>query len=260
MAEKEITVEQKLRTLYDLQLIDSRIDQIRAIQGELPLEVQDLEDEIEGLNTRLGRLTEDYQKAEENLKALKKAIIESKDAIIRYETQQKSVRNNREYDALRGEIEYEELNITHAEKLIREASVKIEAHKANIALTEEKIQTLGGKLSVKQSELDGILAETQREMESLQEKADEISAQIEPRLLTAYRKIRARVHNGLAVVSIDRGASEGSYFTIPAQRQIEIAMRKKIIADENSGRILVDPVLAAEEREKMAPLFANFEI
>lgn len=260
MAEKELTVEQKLRTLYDLQLIDSRIDQIRAIQGELPLEVQELEDEIEGLSTRLSRLVDENKNYEDEVKALKKAIVESKDSIAKYEAQQKHVRNNREYDSIGKEIEYQGLKIQHAEKMINDSGEKLEAQKARIADTENKIQQLGANLGVKQSELDGILADTKREQEMLQAKSDEIATQMDPRILMSYRKIRARVHNGLAVVSIDRGASEGSYFTIPPQRQIEIAQRKKIIADENSGRILVDPELATEEREKMAPLFANLDI
>ena len=255
MAEKELTVEQKLRTLYDLQLIDSRIDQIRAIQGELPLEVRELEDEIEGLSTRLSRLVEENKNFEEQVKKLKNTIVESKELITRYEAQQKNVRNNREYDSISKEIEYQNLEIEHAEKLIGESGAKLDLQKARIAETKEKVAELGTHLGVKQSELDSILADTQREMETLQVKADEIAAQIEPRLLLAYRKIRSSVRNGLAVVSIDRGASEGSYFTIPPQRQIEIAMRKKIIADENSGRILVDPELATEEKEKMKAAF-----
>lgn len=255
MAEKELTVEQKLRTLYDLQLIDTRIDQILAIQGELPLEVRELEDEIEGLTTRLARFTEENKNFEEQVKTLKHTILESKDLIARYEEQQKHVRNNREYDSISKEIEYQNLEIEHAEKLIRESGAKLEMQKARIAETDEKLAALKEHLEIKKNELENILAETRREHDSLQEKAEEIIAQIEPRLLFSYRKIRERVRNGLAVVSIDRGASEGSYFTIPPQRQIEIAMRKKIIADENSGRILVDPELAREEREKMEQIF-----
>lgn len=255
MAEKELTVEQKLRTLYDLQLIDSRIDQIRAIQGELPLEVRELEDEIEGLSTRLSRFVEENKNFEEQVKKLRNTIVESKELIVRYETQQKNVRNNREYDSISKEIEYQNLEIEHAEKLIGESGAKLDLQKARITDTKDKLAELEAHLVVKRSELDSILADTQREMETLQAKADEIAAQIEPRLLLAYRKIRSSVRNGLAVVSIDRGASEGSYFTIPPQRQIEIAMRKKIIADENSGRILVDPELAAEEKEKMKAVF-----
>ncbi len=255
MAEKEITVEQKLRTLYDLQLIDTRIDQILAIQGELPLEVKELEDEIEGLSTRLERFTQENKSFEEQVKTLKHTILEAKDLISRYEEQQKHVRNNREYDSISKEIEYQNLEIEHAEKLIRESGAKLEMQKARIVETEEKLAGLKEHLSVKKGELESILEETRRENEALQQKADEIVTEIEPRLLFAYRKIRERVRNGLAVVSIDRGASEGSYFTIPPQRQIEIAMRKKIIADENSGRILVDPELAREEREKMEAIF-----
>ncbi len=255
MAEKELTVEQKLRTLYDLQLIDTRIDQIRAIQGELPLEVRELEDEIEGLTTRLERFVQENKNFEEQVKTLKHTIVEARDLIARYEEQQKHVRNNREYDSISKEIEYQTLEIEHAEKLIRESGAKLEMQKSRIEETEAKIASLKEHLETKKGELENILEETRREHDALQEKAYQIVTQIEPRLLLAYRKIRERVRNGLAVVSIDRGASEGSYFTIPPQRQIEIAMRKKIIADENSGRILVDPELAREEREKMEEIF-----
>lgn len=257
MAEKELTVEQKLRTLYDLQLIDTRIDQILAIQGELPLEVKELEDEIEGLTTRLERFTQENKNFEEQVKTLKHTIVEARDLIARYEEQQKHVRNNREYDSISKEIEYQNLEIEHAEKLIRESGAKLEMQKTRIQETEGKLESLKSHLETKRGELETILEETRREHDTLAEKAEQIVAQIEPRLLLAYRKIRGRGRNGLAVVSIDRGASEGSYFTIPPQRQIEIAMRKKIIADENSGRILVDPELAREEREKMEEVFKN---
>ena len=166
MAEKELTVEQKLRTLYDLQLIDSRIDQIRAIQGELPLEVRELEDEIEGLSTRLSRLVEENKNFEEQVKKLKNTIVESKELITRYEAQQKNVRNNREYDSISKEIEYQNLEIEHAEKLIGESGAKLDLQKARIAETKEKVAELGTHLGVKQSELDSILADTQREMET----------------------------------------------------------------------------------------------
>lgn len=253
--DKELTIEQKLRMLYDLQLIDSRIDQIRAIQGELPIEVQDLEDEVAGLETRLGKLREEKERFEGQIAQLKNTIVESREAAKKYEAQQKNVRNNREYDAISKEIEYQELEIQHAEKLIKESSFRLESQGQRIAETEEKLHQMQEHLGVKKTELDGIMAETQREEKALEEKSRQMAAQIEERLLSAYRKIRARVRNGLAVVSIDRGASEGSFFTIPAQRQLEIAMRKKIITDENSGRILVDHELAMEEKKKMEEIF-----
>ena len=171
MAEKELTVEQKLRTLYDLQLIDTRIDQIRAIQGELPLEVRELEDEIEGLTTRLERFVQENKNFEEQVKTLKHTIVEARDLIARYEEQQKHVRNNREYDSISKEIEYQTLEIEHAEKLIRESGAKLEMQKSRIEETEAKIASLKEHLETKKGELDNILEETRREHDSLQEKA-----------------------------------------------------------------------------------------
>lgn len=257
MADKELTVEQKLRALYDLQLIDARIDKIRAIRGELPLEVEDLEDEIAGLKTRLGKLNDDIAKYDADIKDKKNVIDDAKELIKRYEAQQKNVRNNREYDALSKEMEYQELEIQLAEKRIREAKVQIENKQQVIEQTQGRYEERNGHLEHKKNELDGILSETQKEEEMLLAKSEEYSQSIETRLYDSYKRIRNRVRNGLAVVSIDRGASEGSHFTIPPQRQMEIALRKRIITDEHSGRILVDPALADEEREKMDELFSN---
>ena len=255
---KELSVEDKLRAIYDLQLIDSRIDEIRNVRGELPLEVEDLEDEVAGLSTRSEKLKSELEVIEEQIKVKKNAIDEHKEAIKKYTKQQESVRNNREYNSLTKEVELQELEIQLAEKQIKEMKASIEHKKEVIANSKEKLEAKSTHLKHKKSELEAIMAETQKEEEFLSEKSVEFQGQIEERLLTAYNRIRSSVRNGLAVVSIERGASAGSFFTIPPQTQVEIASRKKIITDEHSGRILVDSTLAEEEREKMEKLFSKF--
>lgn len=255
---KELSVEDKLRAIYDLQLIDSRIDEIRNVRGELPLEVEDLEDEVAGLSTRSEKLKGELEVIEEQIKAKKIAIEEHKEVIKKYTKQQESVRNNREFNSLTKEVEFQELEIQLAEKQIKEMKASIEHKKEVISNLKEKLDAKSSHLKHKKSELDAIMAETQKEETFLTEKSAEYSAQIEDRLLAAYNRIRSSVRNGLAVVSIERGASAGSFFTIPPQTQVEIASRKKIITDEHSGRILVDTQLAEEEKEKMEQLFAKF--
>jgi predicted nucleic acid-binding Zn-ribbon protein len=224
---KETTVEDKLRALYDLQLIDSRVDEIRSVRGELPLEVEDLEDDVLGLKTRMDKLKTDVETVNFEITAKKNLIEESKVLIKKYAEQQKNVRNSREFNSLGKEVEFQELEISERE-----------AH-----------------LKHKKSELDAILSETEKEEKALLKKSEEFEDKIEERLIKAYKRIRHNVKNGLAVVPIERGASGGSFFTIPPQVQVEIASRKKIITDEHSGRILVDPTLADEEQEKMQKLF-----
>ena len=254
---KELTVEEKLRALYDLQLVDSRIDEIRNVRGELPLEVEDLEDEAAGLSIRLDKSQSDLSIIEDNIKIKKNAIEEHQAAIKRYTEQQKEVRNNREFNSLTKEVEFQELEIQLAEKQIKELKASIEHKKATITASTEKLDEKTNHLKHKKSELNDIMAETQKEENYLLEKSAEYEAQIEPRLLAAYKRIRSNVRNGLAVVSIERGASAGSFFTIPPQTQVEIASRKKILFDEHSGRILVDNALAQEEKDKMEKLFAK---
>lgn len=256
--DKDITVEEKLRALYDLQLVDSKIDKIRDVRGELPLEVEDLEDEIEGLETRLQKLNTEIVELEDSIKEKKISIEESNKLVEKYNEQQKNVRNNREYDSLSKEIEFQGLEIELAEKRIGEAKAKITQVKQVIETSTLKLETRKSHLAHKKDELDSILAETQKEEDALVAKSEELANTIEERLLAAYRRIRKNVRNGLAVVSIERGASGGSFFTIPPQRQLEIATRKKIIIDEHSGRILVDPALAEEEKEKMEKEFTSF--
>lgn len=254
---KELTVEEKLRALYDLQLVDSRIDEIKNMRGELPLEVEDLKDEVAGLNKRLEKLHLDLGTIEAGIKDKKGAIETFKDAIKRYTEQQKDVRNNREFDSLTKEIEFQNLEIELAEKHIREMKASIEFKKENIKETQDRLNARQEHLEHKESELNSIMSETEREEKLLQEKSVEFQEAIEERLLTAYLRIRNGVRNGLAVVSIERGASAGSYFTIPPQTQVEIAARKKIITDEHSGRILVDSALAEEERDKIEAILAK---
>ncbi|MBB1193322.1 hypothetical protein DNC80_06515 [Flavobacterium sp. SOK18b] len=254
---KELSVEDKLRAIYDLQLIDSRIDEIRNVRGELPLEVEDLEDEVAGLSTRSEKLKGELEVIEDLIKAKKIAIDEHKESIKKYTKQQETVRNNREFNSLTKEVEFQELEIQLAEKQIKEMKASIEHKKEVIAGSKERLESKSNHLKHKKSELDAILAETAKEEAFLSEKSIEFQNLIEERLLNAYKRIRGSVRNGLAVVSIERGASAGSFFTIPPQTQVEIASRKKIITDEHSGRILVDSVLAEEEKEKMEQLFSK---
>ncbi|MFM9824949.1 zinc ribbon domain-containing protein [Flavobacterium sp.] len=255
---KELSVEDKLRAIYDLQLIDSRIDEIRNVRGELPLEVEDLEDEVAGLSTRSEKLRTELETIEELIKTKKNAIDEHKEAIKRYTKQQDTVRNNREFNSLTKEVEFQELEIQLAEKQIKEMKASMEYKKEIIAQSKERLDTKSNHLKHKKSELNAIMAETQKEESFLSEKSLEYQNLIEERLLKAYLRIRNSVRNGLAVVSIERGASAGSFFTIPPQTQVEIAARKKIITDEHSGRILVDSALANEEKEKMEKMFSKF--
>ena len=254
---KELSVEDKLRALYDLQIIDTRIDEIRNVRGELPLEVEDLEDEVAGLTTRLEKLQSDLSSIEEQIKTKKNAIDDHQIAIKKYTEQQKNVRNNREFNSLTKEVEFQELEIQLAEKQIKEMRASIEHKKEVVNNSKDKLEQKSTHLKHKKSELNDIMSETQKEEAYLTQKSAEYEALIEERLLAAYKRIRSSVRNGLAVVSIERGASAGSFFTIPPQTQVEIAARKKIITDEHSGRILVDASLADEEREKMDKLFAK---
>jgi len=253
---KEVTVEDKLRALYDLQLIDSRIDEIQSVRGELPLEIEDLEDEVAGLDTRVSNLNEDIANLEADIKSKKNTIIEAGELVKKYTEQQKNVRNNREFDSLTKEVEYQGLEVELAEKRINEYKVKIEQKKEVISQNKEKLDSKNNHLKHKKKELDDIMTETKKEEELLHKKSDEFSAVIEAHLIKAYKRIRTNANNGLAVVAVDRGASGGSFFTIPPQRIVEIANRKKIIIDEHSGRILVDAALAAEEKEKIEKIFS----
>ena len=250
----EISVEEKLRALYDLQIIDSRLDEIRNTRGELPIEVEDLEVEVEGLNKRASKFENEIKDLQSEISNKKEAITNSKSLMEKYKSQQDNVRNNKEFEALAKEIEFQELEVQLSEKRIKEFNAKI-AHK-NELLDElkAKINELESHLGFKKDELEALIAETQKEEDYLLEKSKEFSEKIDERLLASYNRIRTSSINGLAVVGLERGAPKGSFFTIPPQKQMEIAQRKKIIIDEHSGKILVDDELVMEENEKMASI------
>ncbi|MDG1823322.1 MAG: hypothetical protein P8H45_00305 [Flavobacteriaceae bacterium] len=258
MAKKtEISVEERLRALYDLQLIDAQIDKIRSVRGELPLEVEDLEDDVAGLTKRVENTNTEIKAYGDEIKVKKNAIETSKGLIKKYKEQQENVRNNRAYESLNKEIEFQELEIQLSDKQINQLKELIEKKKEELTQAEEKLGVRENHLKHKKEELDAILAETQKEEDLLLKKSAEFEKKVEERLVTAYKRIRSSVRNGLAVVPIERGASAGSFFTIPPQVQLEIASRKKIITDEHSGRILVDAELAQEEQEKIQALFRS---
>ena len=251
---KEVTVEEKLRALYDLQLIDSRIDEIKSVRGELPLEVEDLQDEVIGLNKRLVNLDEEVADLKKEITDKKLVIDEANALVKKYTEQQKKVRNNREFNSISKETEFQELEIELAEKRIKEHRAKIEQKNEVIEGTKVNLARKEELLKHKAAELNDIMSDTEKEENILLSKSKEYAELIDDNLLAAYNRIRSNVKNGLAVVSIERGASGGSFFTIPPQRQVEISSRKKIITDEYSGRILVDGALAEEERDKIEKL------
>ena len=244
--ESEISVEERLRALYSLQLVDSEIDKIKTLRGELPLEVQDLEDEIAGLETRLGNLRDEVTNLEKSVTKKNNEITDAEALIKKYEEQQKNVRNNREFDSLSKEIEYQNLEIELYNKKIREFNFQMDEKKVLIGESEASLADRQADLDNKKSELDEIISDTQKEEEGLYKKSDKIQAIIEDRLLTAYKRIRSNARNGLAVVSIQRDACGGCFNQIPPQRQLDIKSRKKIIVCEYCGRILVDDEIIKE--------------
>ena len=251
---KEITIEEKLRALYDLQLIDSRIDEIRNIRGELPLEVEDLENEIAGLNTRMEKYNENVKESETGISDQNNLIEQAKELRKKYEEKLKNVRNNREYNSIVKEQEYQDLEIELAGKKINQFKEQIEQKNESIKELNEKIKERSDHLKAKKKELNSIMKETEKEENVLVKKSTEFEKLIEEHLIQAYKRIRGSVKNGLAIVPVQRGAAGGSFFSIPPQVQLEIASRNKIIIDEHSGRILVDPELAAEEENKIKKL------
>ncbi len=253
---KVASVEDKLRALYDLQLIDSRIDEMKLMRGELPLEVEDLEDDIVAYETRISKFDEEIVLMTADIANKKLEIKEAKTQEERYKKQQENVRNNREFLSLSKEIEFKDLEVQHLDKQIGEIKIKIERKKEVIKETKSKLKDKKLNLKHKKSELDGIIKETEKEEEILLKESERFSKVIDDHLLKAYKRIRSKVRNGLAVVTVERGAAGGSFFTIPPQRQLEISERKKIITDEHSGRILVDAVLAEEERVRIASIIA----
>jgi uncharacterized protein len=248
---KETTAEEKLRSLYDLQIIDSRIDRIREVRGELPLEVEDLEAEISGLDIRLAKITDEIDDFKRLISERKNAIEESKSLIKKYEEQQNKVRNNREFDSLTKEIEFQNLEIELSDKRIKEYKFKIESKEEVFVESKAFLDERKEVLANKKSELETISSETRKEEDILMEESEKSEELVDSRLLRAYKRIRGSAKNGLAVVPVERGASAGSFIQIPPQVQIDIAARKKVIIDEHSGRILVDSELALEEEDKM---------
>jgi len=246
-AEPELTIEEKLRALYSLQLVDSEIDKIRTLRGELPLEVQDLEDEVEGLETRINNLKSEVTELEKSVASKNNEITNSQALIKKYEEQQNNVRNNREYDSLSKEIEFQTLEIELCNKKIREFNAqtaeKKEVMAEAVAALEERRRDLDGK----KAELDDITRDTKKEEEQLDDRSVELQTRIEERLLTAYKRIRTNARNGLAVVSVQRDACGGCFNQIPPQRQLDIRSRKKIIVCEYCGRILVDDEIVNEK-------------
>ncbi len=248
--EKEITVEDKLKAIYDLQKVNSKIDEIKTLRGDLPLEVQDMEDEIVGLNTRLENYENELSELQTMITGKKVEIEESKMKIERYQEQQNNVRNNREYDNLSKEIEYQTLEIELSEKRIREYTATLENKKEEKEQTAKQLSERQLDLKEKKGELDEIVSETKQEEEKLRERAKKIETMIEPRLVAAFKRIRKNARNGLAVVSVQRDACGGCFNKIPPQRQLDIRSRKKVIVCEYCGRILVDLDLANENEVK----------
>lgn len=246
----ELTVEEKLKALFQLQTMLSKIDEIKTLRGELPLEVQDLEDEIAGLSTRIERIKTEIAELKSSIATKKIEIETAKSAVAKYKEQQENVRNNREYDFLSKEIEYQTLEIELCEKRVKEFSAQeqektVEAEKSTSALEERQKD-----LDVKKNELDEIISETKQEEEVLREKAKELETKIEVRLLQSFKRIRKNSRNGLGLVYVQRDACGGCFNKIPPQRQLDIRSRKKIIVCEYCGRIMIDPELAGVVEHK----------
>ena len=245
-AEKELSVEEKLSALYQLQVMLSEIDKIKTLRGELPLEVQDLEDEIIGLETRVENYQNEIKEQSTAISEQKNSIQQSKALIERYNEQISNVRNNREFDNLSKELEYQTLEVELAEKRIREYDFSIKNKDEELTQISANLVERKEDLKVKKEELDSIVAETKQEEEKLREKAKKLEGNIEERLLTAFKRIRKSAHNGLAVVTIQRDSCGGCFNKIPPQRQMDIKLRKKIIVCEYCGRIMIDPDMTAE--------------
>ncbi|MDP3462205.1 MAG: C4-type zinc ribbon domain-containing protein [Bacteroidales bacterium] len=243
---QEISIEKKLIALYTLQQIDSQIDRIRIIRGELPLEVQDLEDEIAGLETRIEKYNIEIAGFKQMIAEKHASIKESQGLIKRYEEQQQNVRNNREYDSLSKEIEFQTLEIQLSEKRIREHNAKIEEFSSEIATADKKLEERKSDLSVKKAELQSIVEETEKEEQDLTDRSRASEEVVEDRLVHAYKRIRNNARNGLAVVQIERDACGGCFNKIPPQHQLDIRMHKKVIVCEYCGRILIDQDIVAK--------------
>lgn len=253
MAKKDVadmSVEQKLKNLYQLQTMLSEIDRIKILRGELPLEVQDLEDEIEGLMHRIGKYNEEIEGFVAGIEKRNQKISDAEGAIARYKQQLEDVKNNREYDMLSKEIEFQSLEVELQNKKIGEAQRSMEARREDVASAKNQLEERRADLEMKKAELDEITAETKAEEEKLREKAKNVEQSIEPRLLAAFKRIRKNSRNGLGIVYVQRDACGGCFNKIPPQRQLDIRMRKKIIVCEYCGRIMIDPELAGVKIDK----------
>lgn len=245
----DLAVEKRLVALYTLQSVDSQIDKIHIIRGELPQAIQDLEDEITGLQTRIDNFTNTITECEKNITTHKEEILQHEAMIKKYEKQQDNVRNNREYEAINKEIEFQNLEIQLCERKNREDNAKINDIKERIEASKMLLNNRQDDLQQKQSELGDIIAETEKDEARLLSKSKEQEQYIDERYLTAYKRIRNAARNGLAVVPIDRDACGGCFSKIPPQRQMEIKMHKKVIVCEHCGRILVDDAIALKADE-----------
>ena len=243
----ELSVEEKLKILYELQQVDSKIDEIKTLRGELPLEVQDLEDEIEGLDTRINNLHKEVEEFDAMVHRKKQEIKDAESLIKKYEEQQSNVRNNREFDSLSKEVEYQKLEIELCEKRIKEYTVQSKEKKQAIEQAKTLLEERKIDLKNKKAELDEIIAETQKEEDELLHRSETYLEMLETRLSTAYKRIRANAQNGLAVVTVKRDACGGCFNKIPPQRQLDIKIRKKIIVCEYCGRILVDDGFSGDQ-------------
>ena len=253
MAKKDptdLSVEDKLKTLYQLQTTLSAIDEKRALRGELPLEVEDLEDEIEGLTTRIEKIQNEIDEFQHAIVSKKAEILEAQTSLARYKAQLDEVKNNREYDTLSKEIEFQTLEIELCNKKIREAQNRINEKNLEKSQSTELLEDRQKELERKKSELDDIMAETRAEEERLKLKTIELEAKIEPRLLLSFQRIRKNARNGLGIVYVQRDACGGCFNKIPPQRQLDIKMHKKIIVCEYCGRIMIDPELAGVKLDK----------
>ena len=246
----EMSVESKLQALYQLQTMLSEIDKIKTLRGELPLEVQDLEDEVAGLKTRIEKIQNDIVELKGNVANKRIEIETAKASIEKYKAQQDNVRNNREYDVLSKEIEFQSLEVELCEKRIREALAAEKAKNEEIERSSEALSEREKDLEAKKAELEEIVSETKQEEEKLREKAKALEVNIEPRLLQAFKRIRKNSRNGLGVVYVQRDACGGCFNKIPPQKQLDIRSRKKIIVCEYCGRIMVDPELAGVVAEQ----------
>lgn len=255
MAKKDptdLSVEEKLKALYQLQTTLSGIDEKRALRGELPLEVQDLEDEIAGLTTRMEKIKTDIDEFKKAIAQKKADITSAESSVERYKKQLDEVKNNREYDTLTKEIEFQSLEIELCNKKIKEALIKVEEKNADLAEADELMKDRTAALKEKKEELDEIMQETRDEEEKLKNKASELEVTIEPRLLSSFKRIRKNSRNGLGIVYVQRDACGGCFNKIPPQRQLDIKMHKKVIVCEYCGRIMIDPELAGVNVEKNA--------